>query len=64
VTDDEPTASPPQRPPPADQRWFWTAQWQEREREVDAHVAAGDVTVHADGEALLEHLDGLVDDEQ
>ena len=54
----------PALPVPADQRWFWTAQWQEREREVDAHLAAGDVTVHADGEALLDHLDGLVDDEQ
>lgn len=27
-------------PVPADQRWFWAARWQKREREVDAHVAA------------------------
>jgi hypothetical protein len=26
---------------------------------VDAHVAAGEVAVHADGEALLHHLDQL-----
>ena len=28
-------------PVPADQRWFWAERWQEREREVDEHVAAG-----------------------
>lgn len=33
--------------------------WQRREREVDAHVANGDVVVHGDGDALLEHLDQL-----
>ena len=50
-------------PVPADQRWFWTDRWQEREREVDAHVAAGGVTVHKDGTALLDHLDQLDDRE-
>ena len=49
----------PSLPVPADQRWFWTERWQQREREVDAHVAAGDVTVHADGDELLGHLDQL-----
>ncbi|HPY25750.1 MAG TPA: hypothetical protein PLK19_15685 [Mycobacterium sp.] len=44
---------------PAGQRWFWTERWQQREREVDAHVRAGDVSVHGNGEALLEHLDRL-----
>lgn len=33
--------------------------WQRREREVDAHVANGEVVVHGDGDALLEHLDQL-----
>jgi hypothetical protein len=33
--------------------------WQRRERDVDAHVPAGEVTVHADGDALLDHLDQL-----
>ena len=42
---------------PADQRRFWTGRW--HEREVDAHVAAGEVAAHADGEALLRHLDQL-----
>lgn len=49
----------PALPVAADQRWFWTERWQEREHEVDAHVAAGQVTVHEDGDALLDHLDQL-----
>lgn len=49
----------PSLPVPADQRWFWTEHWQQREREVDGHIAAGRVTVHQDGDALLEHLDRL-----
>jgi AbrB family looped-hinge helix DNA binding protein len=49
----------PSLPVPADQRWFWTDRWQEREREVDDHVAAHRVTVHEDGSALLEYLDQL-----
>lgn len=36
-----------------------TERWQQREREVDAHVRAGEVSVHRDGEALLEHLERL-----
>jgi bifunctional DNA-binding transcriptional regulator/antitoxin component of YhaV-PrlF toxin-antitoxin module len=46
-------------PIPADQAWFWTQQWQKREREVDDHVAAGRVTVHESGEDFLAHLDDL-----
>lgn len=49
----------PSLPIPADQRWFWTERWQQREREVDTHVAAGEVAVHSDGDALLDHLDQL-----
>jgi AbrB family looped-hinge helix DNA binding protein len=52
----------PALPVPADQRWFWTDHWQEREREVNAHVAADEVTVHKDGDALLDHLDQLDDE--
>ncbi|MEU6245914.1 AbrB/MazE/SpoVT family DNA-binding domain-containing protein [Glycomyces sp. NPDC047010] len=26
---------------PADQRWFWTSEWQAGEREVEAEIAAG-----------------------
>ncbi len=49
----------PSLPVPADQQWFWTQRWQEREREVDQYVVAGRVTVHDDGEALLGHLETL-----
>ncbi|WP_241737156.1 hypothetical protein [Dietzia sp. CQ4] len=46
-------------PVPADQRWFWAERWQEREREVDEHVAAGHVALHASTEDFLNHLDAL-----
>lgn len=46
-------------PVPAEQRWFWTQRWQEREHEVDDHVAAGRVTVHDSTEDFLDHLDEL-----
>jgi AbrB family looped-hinge helix DNA binding protein len=49
----------PSLPVPADQHWFWTSHWQQREQEVDARVAANEITVHTDGTALLEHLDQL-----
>lgn len=46
-------------PVPAEQRWFWTQRWQEREREVDEHVAASRVEVHESTEDFLDHLDEL-----
>lgn len=49
----------PALPVPADQRWFWSKGWQEREREVEAHLAAGTVTVHGDVEDFLTHVDDL-----
>jgi bifunctional DNA-binding transcriptional regulator/antitoxin component of YhaV-PrlF toxin-antitoxin module len=52
----------PHLPVPADQRWFWTDRWQEREHEVDAHVAADEVTTHASSDDLLEHLTALGDE--
>lgn len=51
----------PALPVPADQLWFWTQQWQQREREVDEHVAAGRVTVHESADEFLTHLDTLAD---
>jgi hypothetical protein len=33
--------------------------WQNRELEVDDHVAAGRIRVHGDGAALLDHLDRI-----
>jgi len=44
-------------PVPADQRWFWSERWQAMEREVDAHVAAGRVTVVEGPDALFEDLE-------
>jgi AbrB family looped-hinge helix DNA binding protein len=52
----------PSLPVPTDQMWFWDERWQLREREVDAHVAADEVTTHADADAFLAHLDALSDD--
>lgn len=49
----------PALPVPAEQRWFWTERWQEREREVDEHVKAGRVTTHESTEDFLDHLDEL-----
>ncbi len=49
----------PALPVAADQRWFWTERWQDREREVDTHVATSQITVHEDGDALLNYLDQL-----
>lgn len=46
-------------PVPAEQRWFWTERWQEREHEVDEHIDAGRATVHDSTEDFLDHLDEL-----
>jgi hypothetical protein len=46
-------------PVPADQAWFWTEHWQRREREVDEHVARGDVLLHDSTDEFLSHLKGL-----
>lgn len=46
-------------PVPADQAWFWTERWQQREREVDEHVRAGRVTSFSSGDAFLESLDAV-----
>jgi antitoxin PrlF len=42
---------------PADQRWFWTEDWQAGEREASEQLAAGDVAVHEDVDALFDALD-------
>lgn len=49
----------PALPVPADQAWFWTERWQQREQEVDEHVSAGRVDVHDSTEDFLDHLDAL-----
>ena len=49
----------PALPVPADQAWFWTERWQQREREVDEHVAAGRVTVHESADEFLDFIDNV-----
>ncbi|MGJ9414368.1 hypothetical protein ACHAAC_16835 [Aeromicrobium sp. CF4.19] len=48
----------PTVPVPVDQAWCWTRRWQEREREVDEHVATDRVIVH-EGEDFIADLDAL-----
>lgn len=45
-------------PVPIDEVWFWERRWQEGERAVDAHVAAGRVTTFKDDAAFLDAIDG------
>lgn len=40
-----------------EQAWFWTREWQEREREADADLAAGRVTRFESDEQFLAGLD-------
>jgi AbrB family looped-hinge helix DNA binding protein len=42
---------------PADQRWFWTEDWQAGEREAHEQIAVGDVAIHEDVDALFDVLD-------
>ncbi len=41
---------------PADQRWFWTEEWQACEREASAQIAAGDLPVYDDMATLFAEL--------
>ena len=41
---------------PKDQRWFWTREWQKKEREADADIARGRVKEFPSAEDLLEDL--------
>ena len=40
-----------------DQAWFWTREWQGREREADDDLAAGRVTPYESDEEFLAALD-------
>jgi len=42
---------------PADQAWFWAERWQQMEREADADIAAGRLTVVDGADELIAHLD-------
>lgn len=44
-------------PVPVSERWFWEERWQAGEREVDEHVAAGEVTRFDGPEEFLAALD-------
>ena len=46
----------PQMAVPVSQRWFWTTQWQEREREADDDITRGRVTRFDDADSLLDTL--------
>jgi len=39
------------------QAWFWSAQWQQMEREADADIAAGRLRRYDDVEGLLADLE-------
>ena len=39
-----------------DQHWFWTDEWQEKEREVDEHIRKGEIQTFATIEEFLESL--------
>jgi bifunctional DNA-binding transcriptional regulator/antitoxin component of YhaV-PrlF toxin-antitoxin module len=47
------------RPIDADQVWFWTLKWQEKEREADADWAAGRTLRFDSTEAFLAHLETI-----
>lgn len=47
---------------PADQMWFWSKEWQAKEREADEDLKAGRYVEHETGEDFLAHLDQLSND--
>jgi bifunctional DNA-binding transcriptional regulator/antitoxin component of YhaV-PrlF toxin-antitoxin module len=42
-----------------DQAWYWTPEWQEGEREVDAEIAAGGLRRFESDEEFLAYLDSI-----
>lgn len=46
-----------------DQAWFWTPEWQAKEREVDEEIAAGiPDRVFDSGEEFLAYLEAVIED--
>ena len=43
---------------PRDQAWFWTPEWQEKEREADIELATGQYTDFDQLEEVLKDLSG------
>lgn len=52
----------PARIIPASQAWFWTEEWQQGEREVDADIAAGRTTGPLSPEEFFAYLNEGSDD--
>ncbi|MGH3320630.1 MAG: AbrB/MazE/SpoVT family DNA-binding domain-containing protein [Streptosporangiaceae bacterium] len=47
---------------PADQAWFWTEEWQAKEREADEDIAAGRGRIFDSDEEFLAALEESIDD--
>ncbi|MDR1432429.1 MAG: hypothetical protein LBI99_09965 [Propionibacteriaceae bacterium] len=52
----------PAIPVPTTQAWFWDERWQQREQEVDAHVAAKETARVASNEEMIAVIDELLSD--
>ena len=49
----------PQKLIPKDQAWFWTKEWQEKERKADEAIALGELSGPFEGvDELVKHLQG------
>ena len=49
----------PQKLIPKDQAWFWTEEWQRREREADEAISRGELSeAFSTADELIEHLHG------
>lgn len=49
----------PQKLIPKDQVWFWTKEWQEKEREADEAIARGELSGPFESvDELVKHLQG------
>ncbi|GAA3554387.1 hypothetical protein GCM10022419_038470 [Nonomuraea rosea] len=46
---------------PADQAWFWTAEWQAGEGQAAADIASGRSTFHRSAEDMFTHLESTDD---
>jgi antitoxin MazE len=47
---------------PADQAWFWTKEWQAKEREVDEELASGQRRHVESGEEFVAFLDQMIEE--
>lgn len=46
-----------------DQAWFWTPEWQAREREVDEDLRHGRYKVFLTDEEFMEYLESRIEEE-